>query len=118
MVDDEKRYSIEEIIELCKIAPIIIVGRQKNREFLQKTLHNSTDVIDEIRSLRVEYACADAELDNGINRKGYVYQFKKLIFEKYWCYIKLKVKISNKKRQLILVISFHEEDTNYEKKQG
>ena len=119
MIDDEKRYTVEEVVELCKTAPIVVIRRQKTDDFLYKAACENFYYIEtEIRSLRTEYACADPELDYGNGRKGYVYQFKKMILEKYWCYIKLKVKLSENKRKLIVVLSLHEEDTNYEKVQN
>ena len=119
MIDDEKRYTVEEVIELCKTAQIVVIKRQKTDDFLYKTgCENFYNMETEIRNLRTEHACAEPELDYGIGRKGYVYQFKKIVLEKYWCYIKLKVKLSENKRRLIVVLSLHEEDTNYEKVQN
>lgn len=116
MIDDEKRYTVEEIVELCKSAPIIIVQRLKTKIFLNKIQYEHSENLDaEIRNLRPEHSCADPEPDYGVGRKGYVYQFKKMILEKYWCYIKLKVKLSDNKKKIIVVISLHEEDINYEK---
>lgn len=116
MIDDEKRYTVEEIVELCKSAQIIIVQRLKTKIFLNKILYeHSENLHAEIRNLRPEHSCADPEPDYGVGRKGYVYQFKKMILERYWCYIKLKVKLSDNKKKIIVVISLHEEDTNYEK---
>jgi hypothetical protein len=119
MIDDEKKYTVEEVIELCKTAPIMVVARKKTELFLCKIGCDDFDKIEsEIRSLRVEHSCANPEPDYGVGRKGYVYQFTKMILERYWCYIKLKVKLSNNKKKTIVVISLHEEDTNYEKVQN
>lgn len=119
MIDDEKRYTVEEAVELCKSAPVMVVARKKTELFLYKIGCDDFDKIEsEIRSLRAEHSCADPEPDYGIGRKGYVYQFKKMILERYWCYIKLKVKLSDNKRKIIVVISLHEEDINYEKVQN
>ena len=111
MKDDETKYSVEEVVLFCHTCEIRIVERAKTWGFLHDTGKYPEDIINEIRQLRVENSCADPELDYGRNRKGYVYQFKKLVFGKYWCYIKVKIKIDNFK--IVAVLSFHEEDTNY-----
>ena len=36
MIDDEKRYTVEEVVELCKTAPIVVIRRQKTDDFLYK----------------------------------------------------------------------------------
>ena len=113
MKDDLTKYSLDEVISFCRICRVIIVTRAETLDFLLNSDKEKKDIVYEIRTLRVEHACADAELDYGKNRKGYVYQFKKLVFERYWCYIKIKIKDSNGK--IVVVLSFHEEDCNYEK---
>lgn len=116
MFDDETKYTIEEVVEFCKTAPIVIVKRDKTEAFIHKIECYDLDLLlSEIRNLRLEHSCAKPEQDYDIKRKGYVYQFKKLFFEKYWCYIKLKIKISTKESKVVIVISLHEEDINYEK---
>lgn len=113
MKDDETKYSIEEVVTLCKTCDVYIISRDKTLEFITKCNVDPNGVKQEIKNLKTEYACADPELDYGENRKGYVYQFKKLVFEKYWCYIKVKIKIKNER--VVVVLSFHEEDLNYDK---
>lgn len=116
MIDDETKYSIEEVIELCKTCPIKVISRQKTIDFLNESSKDFDSIKDEVTKLRVENACADPELDYGENRKGYVYQFKKLVFEKYWCYIKVKIKVNL--NRIVVVISFHKEDYDYVYKQN
>ena len=111
MIDDETKYSVEEVVEICKTAPIYIVNREKTRQFWLKINKSIEDLKVEIRTLRPEYSCAEPEKDYDETRRGYVYQFKKWAFGQYWCYIKVKVK----QRKIVVVISFHEEDINYEK---
>ena len=113
MKDDETKYTIEEVVSLCKTCEIEIISRKETKEFKDKVGQTYDSIKEEIRHLREEYACAEPELDYGENRKGYVYQFKKLVFERYWAYIKIKVKID--KLKIVVVLSFHEEDLNYEK---
>ena len=112
MKDDETKYSIEEVVSLCKTCKIYIISRAEIRKFKDKAGQSFSSIKEEIRQLRVENACADPELDYGENRKGYVYQFKKLVFERFWAYIKVKIKIN--KSKVVVVLSFHEEDLNYE----
>ena len=111
MIKDDTKYSVEEVVEICKTATIYIVNRDKNREFRLLVDKTIEDQKNEILTLRPEYSCAEPEKDYDESRGGYVYQFKKLAFGEHWCYIKLKVK----QRRLVIVISFHKEDLNYEK---
>lgn len=112
MRDDEIKYSIEEVVSFCKTYEICIIEREKTMDFIYKTNQSFESVKQEIRQLRVEYACAEPEPDYGENRKGYVYQFKKIVFDQYWAYIKLKIKY----KKIIVVLSFHEEEYEYENK--
>lgn len=114
MKDDETKYSIEEVIDFCKTCTIVFVDRDKTRQFKDLAGKKEEDLKEEIKLLKKENAFADPELDNGKGRKGYVYQFKKLAFERYWCYIKIKIKIEE--NRIVVVLSFHEEDLNYENK--
>ena len=108
MKDDETKYSIEEVVSLCKTCDIVIIPRDKTKDFMNKCGKTSDDIENEIRQLKEISACADPELDYGEGRKGYVYQFKKLVFDKYWCYIKVKIKTGQNKE--VWVLSFHEEE--------
>lgn len=112
MLDDETKYSIEEVIELCKTCDIKIIPREKTLDFINVAGIDSTTIKKELSELKPQNACAGPELDYGENRKGYVYQFKKLVKDKYWCYIKVKVKIANKR--VVVVLSFHKEEYDYE----
>ena len=114
MYDDETKYTIKEIIDFCHECPIEIIDREKTRQFLYKCGKTQDEIKDEIRSLREKHACSEPELDYNPNHKGYVYQFKKVVFGMYWCYIKIKMKINNGK--LVAILSFHEEEYKaYEK---
>ena len=108
MLDDETKYSIKEVIEFCHECEIQIIGRDKTRHFLYESGKTIDDLIDEIRSLRIEHQCCDPELDYSPNHKGYVYQFKKVSFDKYWCYIKIKIK--REKERIVAVLSFHKQE--------
>lgn len=114
MKDDETKYTYEEVIGFCKSYEIYIAPRDSTVEFLKEAGKEFDDILPEIRELKAINACADVELDYGKNRKGYVYQFKKLVFEKYWCYIKLKIKCDVIK--IVWVLSFHKEEYDYENK--
>ena len=114
MFNDATKYSIEEVIKFCKESDIYIVNREKNRTFYEKINKTEQELIEEVRGLRVVNSCAEPELDYGKNKKGYVYQFKKLVFERYWCYIKLKIRFG----KIVVVLSFHEdeEEAKYDQK--
>ena len=112
MIDDETKYSIEEIIYFCRTCEIQIVSRERTKAFLTKAGKDISDVKEEIRQLKEVSACADPELDYGEGRKGYVYQFKKVVFDRYWGYIKIKIKLG--KDKVVWVLSFHEEEFDYE----
>ena len=111
MKDDEIKYTYEEVVSFCKTSEIRIAPRVSTFQFINKAGQSVDDVINEVRQLKVDFACAEPELDYGENRKGYVYQFKKLVFERYWFYIKLKMKIDQEK--IVWVLSFHEEEFDY-----
>ena len=107
MIDDETKYTVSQVVDFCHELEIIIVDRRKTKEFLRLCGKVKEDVIDEIRMLRPEHQLTGPELDYGVGRKGYVYQFRKLVFERYWCYIKIKIKIGE--NRVVVVLSFHEE---------
>lgn len=115
MVDDETKYSYDEIIEFCHDLEIVVATRESTREFLYRYGKTKDDLINEIRTIGKAHILAGIEPDIGEGRKGYVYQFEKMVFEKTMAYIKVKIKIDKDKK--LFVLSFHEEDSsNYERK--
>ena len=108
MIDDETKYTVSQIIEFCHELEVVIIERKKTIDFLYHSGKMTDDLISEIRMLRPEHQLTGPELDYGVGRKGYVYQFRKLVFERYWCYIKIKIKIGE--NRVVVVLSFHEED--------
>ena len=115
MIDDETKYSFEQVIEFCHECRIEFVNRKKTRNFLYESGKTVDDLINEIRTLRVEHKSDEIELDYDSNHRGYVYQFKKLAFDMYWCYVKVKIK--RDKNRVVVVLSFHkEEGVQYEQK--
>ena len=101
-------YSPEEVVDYCHTLPIEWVSRQKNKEFRYQAGLSIDSIEDYVRTIRMDYYVETID-DLGENHHGKLYVFKRMVLDRYWCYIKIKI---NRVRggRIILVISFHEDE--------
>lgn len=100
--------TIDELIEYCHSLPSKWLPTDKNVEFKYKSGLTIDDILDYIRTLRKEYYQKEVD-DLTDGHSGKMYIFKRLIEEKYWCYIKIKINRTFE-GELVLVVSFHEDE--------
>lgn len=102
---DDAKYSIKQIINFCQKLDCVVLRRTKNDEFIRECGITSDEITSVIRTMKEIYFLG---CDKDRDHPGYVYIFHRLVLEKYWCYIKLRIKtIDNNK--IVVVISFHKE---------
>ena len=113
MQDDKKpeeglKCTVDELIEYCKTLQPSWVPTEKNANFRFKSGLTIDEIIGYVRTLRKEYFQEEID-DLDAKHSGKMYVFKRLIEDKYWCYIKVKIN-RTKEGKLLLVISFHEDE--------
>ena len=100
---------IEELIEYCKIVPIKWIPTAKNKTFRYHAGMTIETIEDHVRTLRKDHYQDEVD-DLSQGHTGKMYIFKRLVLEKYWCYIKIKLN-RTKEGNIVAVISFHEDES-------
>ncbi len=117
MDDNEKapeqgvKCTVDELIEYCRNLSIKWVPTEKNKEFRYKTGLDIDEILNSVRTLRKEYFLEEID-DLSPGYSGKMYVFKRLINEKYYCYIKIKINRTSN-GMLVLVVSFHDDESLY-----
>lgn len=101
-------YSPKEVVDYCHTLPIEWANRKKNSEFRYRAGLSIDSMEEYVRTIKLEYYMETVD-DLSENHHGKLYIFKRMVLEKYWCYIKIKInRIEGGK--IILVLSFHEDE--------
>lgn len=102
------KCSLDELIEYCHSLPSKWVPTEKNEAFKYKAMLTIDEIQEYVRTLRKEYY--QYELDDITpGHSGKMYVFKRLVEEKYWCYIKVKIN-RTKDNKLVVIVSFHDDE--------
>ena len=100
--------SPDEVVEYCHTSRIDWQPTKKNKEFRFKAGLSIDEIINYVKSIRKEYYQYTIE-DITPGHSGKMHVFKRLIEDKYWCYIKVKIN-KTKEDKFVLVVSFHEDE--------
>ena len=107
-MDCEEEFTPSQLIELLKTVNIEIIPRQVNIDFIYESGATIDDVKDCIRHLEERHLKKGPVDDDDKTRKGKIYIFQTLFIERYWVYVKVKVKLDKVSNKFIAVISFHD----------
>ena len=109
-------YSIDTVLKCCRECDIIIEHNEKNDAFRRHSGATVEQLEDIIRTLDVKYLSKEPFLAEDRRYKDhYLYEFKRMAFEKYWAYIKVFIKEFDDKKKIVVAVSLHESDnTKYE----
>ena len=109
-MDCEEIFTPSQLIELLKTVKIEVIPRPVNMGFIHESGATIDDVIDCIRRLEERHLTEGPVDDYDKTKKGKIYIFHTLFLEKYWVYVKVKVKLDELSNKFIVVISFHKID--------
>lgn len=114
-VDNPIKYSVETVIKYCKECDIIIEPNDKNEKFRRHSGATVEQLEDLIRTLETRHLSKEPFLAEDKRYVGhYLYEFKKMAFDKYWAYIKVFIKEIDSIKNIVVAVSLHESDnTNY-----
>lgn len=101
--------SVDELIEYCHKLPSSWLPTDKNEKFKYKTGIGIDKIKEYVRTLRKEYYQEELN-DLSPGHSGKMYVFKRMIEEKFWCYIKIKVN-RTKSNEIVLIVSFHDDES-------
>ena len=83
------KYDIETVLKYCRECEIRIEHNPKNDAFRFKCKATSDDLENIIRTLQKRHVSKDPFLAKDKRYEGYyLYEFRKMAFDKYWAYIK------------------------------
>lgn len=106
-MDCEEVFTPSQLIELLKTVKIEIVPRNVNMDFIYGSGATIDDVKDCIRRIEERHLIEGPAEDYDENRRGKVYVFHTMFLERYWVYVKVKVRLDETSNKFIAVISFH-----------
>lgn len=115
-VDNPIKYSVDTVLKFCHECDIYIEHNEKNDTFKRHSGATTEDLENVIRTLEARHLSKDPFLAKDKRYKGhYLYEFKKMAFDKYWAYIKVFIREFNDEKKVVVAVSLHESDnTNYE----
>ncbi len=102
------KCSVDELIKYCRELPTNWLPTSKNVEFRYRTGLTIDKIVEYVKTLRKEYYQEEID-DKTSGHSGKMYVFKRLVEERYWCYIKIKINRTNDNK-LVLVVSFHDDE--------
>lgn len=103
------KCTVDELVEYCHSLPSKWVPTEKNRDFKFKAGMTIDDILDYVKTIRKEHYQKEIDdLTPGYSGKMYV--FKRLVEDKYYCYIKVKIN-RTEEGKLVLVVSFHDDES-------
>jgi len=106
-MDCEEEFTPSQLVELLKTVKIEIVPRKVNMDFIYESGATIDEVYDCIRHLEERHLKEGPVDDDDKTRKGKIYIFQTMFIERYWAYVKVKVKLDELSNKFIAVISFH-----------
>ena len=107
-MDCEEIFTPSQLIELLKTVKLELIPRQVNLEFKSESGATLDEIYDCVRHLEERHLIKGPVDDDDENRKGKIYIFHTMFLEKYWVYVKVKVKLDEVSNKFIAVISFHD----------
>ena len=110
-VDNPVKYSIETVLKYCRECDIYIEHNEKNDKFRRHSGATVEQLEEVIRTLEKVHLSKEPFLAKDKRYSGhYLYEFKKMAFEKYWAYIKVFIKEVDDEKRIVVAISLHESD--------
>ena len=107
-MDCEEVFTPSQLIELLKTVKLELIPRQVNLEFKSRSGATLDEIYDCVRRLEERHLKEGPIDDDDKTRKGKIYIFNTMFFDRYWVYVKVQVKVDEVSNKFIVVISFHD----------